>query len=81
MVLVTVVSSRKRMGAAAYSIFLFQKSRRFLAVMPLHEIIIDTERAMLKSASPSDPVVYLVLGDEVLFFYFHMVRYGESFLF
>ena len=75
-----MVSPGKRMGASACSVFLFQKCCRFLAVMPLHKIIIDTERAVFKAASPAKPVVNLVLCNKIFFLHFHMVRYRECFL-
>ncbi len=34
---------------------------------------------MLKPASPSEAVVYLVLRDKILFFYLHMVSRRECF--
>ena len=40
--------------------------------MPFHEIIINAERPMRKTASPAKPVVYLILRDKILVFNFHM---------
>ena len=41
--------------------------------MPLLKIIIDSERAMCKPASPSKPVVYLILCDKILFLNLHII--------
>ena len=80
MVFKTFVMPWQGMGAAAYAIFLFQKSGCFLAVMPFHKIIIDAERTMYIAASSAKSVVYLILRDKIFFFYFHTVRKRKSFL-
>ena len=75
------VTSRKCVGAAARTIFIFHKSNVVFLVMPFNEILIDTEFSMFKAASSCQPVINLVLCDEVLIPYFHRISCREFFLF
>ena len=69
------------MGAATRTIFIFQKSNVVFLVMPFHEILIDTELSMFKTASSCQPVINLVLCDKVLIPYLYRIKCRKFFLF
>ena len=49
--------------------------------MPLHVIVVDAESAVMEIAPAAEPVVDLVLRDEVLVRHLHTVGCRECFLF
>ena len=60
MILITVVCTRQGMGLSTCPILVFQKCNRLFGIMSLLEIFINTERTVLKAASPAKPTVNLI---------------------
>ena len=58
-----------------------KESNCLFTIMNFLKLIIDSERAMCKPASPSKPVVYLILCDKILFLNFHIISSRKGLLF
>ena len=73
MVFMPFIAPDQCVGTASCAIFIFKERNIIFFIMPLHEILINPEMPMMKTAAPCQPGVYLVLCDKILIPHLHTV--------